>query len=99
MGIFYHHRVSHLYIYYVAITFREAQNKASEIIENRILVGHAVYNDLQALMLSHPTILIRDTSRYKPFRQLSNGRTPGLKMLVKEVLGIQIQSGSHSSVK
>ncbi|KAI8889224.1 hypothetical protein K501DRAFT_171190 [Backusella circina FSU 941] len=82
-----------------AITFKEAQEKASDIIKNRILVGHAVYNDLQALMLSHPTLLIRDTSRYKPFRKLSQGRTPGLKMLVKEVLGIQIQSGSHSSVE
>lgn len=49
-------------------------------------------------MLSHPTLLIRDTSRYKPFRKLAKGRSPGLKMLVKEVLGISIQAGSHSSV-
>lgn len=82
-----------------AITFKEAQFKVESIIRNRILVGHAVYNDLQALILSHPSLLIRDTSRYKPFRKLAKGRTPGLKMLVKEVLGITIQSGSHSSVE
>ncbi|KAI8993346.1 ribonuclease H-like domain-containing protein [Pilobolus umbonatus] len=82
-----------------AITLREAQEKTEAIIRNRILIGHAVHNDLQALMLSHPSTLIRDTSRYKPFRQLSKGRTPGLRMLVKEILGITIQSGSHSSVE
>lgn len=84
--------------YKLAITFKEAQEKVAAIIKNRILVGHAVHNDLRVLMLSHPTLLIRDTSRYKPFRKLAKGRTPGLKMLVKEVLGISIQSGSHSSV-
>lgn len=50
-------------------------------------------------MLDHPKLLIRDTSRYKPFRKLAKGRTPGLKMLVKELLKITIQSGSHSSVE
>jgi RNA exonuclease 4 len=82
-----------------ALTFKEAQFQTEAIVRNRILVGHAVYNDLQALILSHPALLIRDTSRYKPFRKLAKGRTPGLKMLVKEVLGITIQSGSHSSVE
>jgi RNA exonuclease 4 len=82
-----------------ALTFKEAQFKTESIVRGRILVGHAVYNDLQALMISHPALLIRDTSRYKPFRKLAKGRTPGLKMLVNEVLGISIQSGSHSSVE
>ncbi|KAH8556597.1 RNA exonuclease 4 [Umbelopsis sp. PMI_123] len=82
-----------------AISFKEAQKKVADIIKDRILVGHAVYNDLKALMLDHPRILIRDTSRYKPFRKHSKGRTPGLKLLVKEVLSISIQSGSHSSVE
>jgi hypothetical protein len=82
----------------VAISFKEAQKKVADIIKDRILVGHAGYNDLKALMLDHPRILIRDTSRYKPFRKHSKGRTPGLKLLVKEVLSISIQSGSHSSV-
>ncbi|KAI9472214.1 MAG: hypothetical protein EXX96DRAFT_469944, partial [Benjaminiella poitrasii] len=81
------------------LSFKDAQFKVASIIRNRILIGHAVYNDLQALMLSHPNLLIRDTSRYKPFRKLAKGRTPGLKMLVKEILDITIQSGSHSSVE
>jgi DNA polymerase III epsilon subunit-like protein len=82
----------------LAITFKAAQQKTADIIKDRVLVGHAVYNDLKALMLDHPRALIRDTSRYKPFRKHAKGRTPGLKLLVKEVLNMSIQTGSHSSV-
>ena len=86
-------------VYYLAMSFREAQQKVDDIIRDRILVGHAVHNDLSVLMLTHPPLLIRDTSKFKQFRELAAGRTPGLKKLVKEILEIDIQSGSHSSVK
>ncbi|KAG0193433.1 3'-5' exonuclease [Apophysomyces sp. BC1034] len=82
-----------------APTFKETQQKVADIIKDRILVGHAVHNDLQALMLDHPRLLIRDTQRYKEFRKLSRGNTPGLKMLVQKVLEVDIQAGSHSSVE
>ncbi|KAF7721656.1 3'-5' exonuclease [Apophysomyces ossiformis] len=82
-----------------APSFKEVQQQVADIIKDRILVGHAVHNDLQALMLDHPKLLIRDTQRYKEFRKLSRGRTPGLKMLVQKVLEVDIQSGSHSSVE
>ncbi|KAI8084661.1 ribonuclease H-like domain-containing protein [Halteromyces radiatus] len=80
-------------------TFKEAQQQVADIIKDRVLIGHAVYNDMKVLMLRHPKLLIRDTSRYKPFRELVNGRTPGLKNLVNKILKVQIQSGSHSSVE
>ncbi|CAO3587217.1 unnamed protein product [Absidia cylindrospora] len=80
-------------------TFKEAQQQVADIIKDRVLVGHAVHNDLKVLMLRHSKLLIRDTSKYKPFRALSDGRTPGLKKLVSEVLKLTIQSGSHSSVE
>ncbi|KAG2226050.1 hypothetical protein INT45_002516 [Circinella minor] len=82
-----------------AMSFREAQQKVDDIIQDRILVGHAVHNDLSVLMLTHPPLLIRDTSKFKQFRELAAGRTPGLKKLVKEILEIDIQSGSHSSIE
>ncbi|KAI8366668.1 ribonuclease H-like domain-containing protein [Radiomyces spectabilis] len=82
-----------------AMSFQDAQKAVADIIKDRILIGHAVYNDLQALMLDHPRLFIRDTSRYKPFRKFVGGRTPGLKMLVQRILNITIQSGSHSSVE
>lgn len=82
----------------VALTFEEAQKKVADLMKDRILVGHAIKNDLECLLIGHPRINTRDTSRFPPFRKLSKGRTPGLKKLAKELLGIDIQSGSHSSV-
>ncbi|KAM5424148.1 RNA exonuclease 4 [Saccharomyces cerevisiae] len=54
-----------------AITFKEAQKKTADILEGRILVGHALKHDLEALMLSHPKSLLRDTSRHLPFKKVS----------------------------
>lgn len=82
-----------------AITFEEAQKLTSEILENRILVGHAVHHDLESLFLSHPKSKIRDTSRFKPFREISKGKTPSLKKLSLHFLKLDIQDASHSSVE
>lgn len=82
----------------IAITYEEVQQEVSDILQRRILVGHAVKNDLEVLLLSHPKRDIRDTSRHPSFKKLSGGKTPGLKKLAKEILGIDIQGGEHSSV-
>jgi RNA exonuclease 4 len=79
--------------------FSVVQKEVADLIKGRILVGHAVMNDLKVLYLSHPKKKIRDTSRYRPFRQLSGGRTPGLKKLCQKVLGVEVQEGEHSSVQ
>lgn len=50
------------------------------------------------MYIGHPKKEIRDTSRYKQFRQLTNGRTPSLKKLSAQVLGVSVQEGEHSSV-
>ncbi|EKG13444.1 Exonuclease [Macrophomina phaseolina MS6] len=79
--------------------FAEVQRDVAGLLEGRILVGHAIKNDLSALMLSHPKRDIRDTSRHPAFRKLSMGRAPALKKLAKEFLGVEIQGGQHSSVE
>ena len=75
------------------------QADAAKLLDGKVLVGHAVRNDLDALMLGHPKRDIRDTSRYPGFRQLAGGRTPSLKRLAQEILGVDIQGGEHSSVE
>lgn len=67
-------------------------------MHGRIVVGHALKNDLECLLIGHPKRDIRDTSQHSPFRKLNKGRTPGLKKLAKDLLGIEIQGGPHSSV-
>ncbi|KAA8909618.1 hypothetical protein TRICI_004453 [Trichomonascus ciferrii] len=81
-----------------AVSFEEIQKEVTALLENRILVGHAVNNDLKVLMISHPKSSIRDTSAHRPFRKLVKG-TPSLKRLAQEVLNLDIQSGEHSSVE
>ncbi|KAJ0184177.1 hypothetical protein K1T71_000600 [Dendrolimus kikuchii] len=79
--------------------FTVVQKEVAELLKGRILIGHSLKNDLSVLFLSHPKRNIRDTSRYKPFREIAKGGTPSLKRLAKEVLGIDIQHGEHSSIE
>lgn len=92
--------------------FATIQREVADLIAGRILIGHALKNDLAVLGLSHPRRDIRDTARHPPFRQLAatvgkdgklgKGRTPSLKKLAAEVLGWGIQGDEkkgHSSVE
>lgn len=78
--------------------FETVQKEVAEILQGRLLVGHALKNDLKVLFLSHPRRSLRDTSRYKPFRKFTSGRTPSLRKLAEDVLGVKIQQGEHDSV-
>lgn len=81
------------------VEFSTVQKEVSELLAGRILVGHAVRNDLKVLFLSHPWSDIRDTSRYKGFRRLFGGAIPSLKKLTQKIMGVQIQSGEHNSIQ
>ncbi|XP_015122832.1 RNA exonuclease 4 [Diachasma alloeum] len=79
--------------------FDIVQAEVANILRGKILIGHALKNDLAVLFLSHQKKNLRDTSRYKLFRMISKGNTPSLKKLAAELLGIEIQSGEHNSVE
>ncbi|TFK50900.1 hypothetical protein OE88DRAFT_1660039 [Heliocybe sulcata] len=78
--------------------FNEVQEKVAELLKDRILVGHAVFNDLKALLLSHPRPQTRDTQHLAGKHKLTKSRFPALRKLVEQELGVIIQSGEHSSV-
>ena len=82
-----------------ARTLEKVQEHVTNIIHDRVLVGHAIRNDLDALLLSHPKRDIRDTARHAPYRKLAGGGSPRLKILASELLGLEIQDGEHSSVE
>jgi len=77
--------------------------KIRKILQGKILVGHALPNDLKCLGITHPWHLQRDTAYYGPFMQ--QGRVAGkdssgdsiimqprkLRLLASERLGRQIQ--------
>jgi RNA exonuclease 4 len=79
--------------------FAAVQKEVAELLRDKILVGHALKKDLEALQLTHPKRDVRDTSRYAPFRVESRGKPPALRNLARSELGLVIQTGEHSSVE
>ncbi|OAE20237.1 hypothetical protein AXG93_3960s1280 [Marchantia polymorpha subsp. ruderalis] len=78
--------------------FWTVQKDVAELIKGKVLVGHALHNDLKILLLSHPRKDIRDTQRYKSLRS-DNGRVQALKHLAAEHLGASIQEREHDSIE
>jgi len=81
-----------------AKSFEEVQGAVAELIKDRIIVGHAIQNDLKALMLSHPRARIRDTQILAHRHGQSRSARPALRNLVSDMLGAKIQEGEHDSV-
>lgn len=82
-----------------ARSFETVQADVAALLQGKILIGHSVKNDLEALLLGHPKRDIRDTSRHPAYRQVAGGKTPGLKRLAKQILEVDIQGGEHSSIE
>lgn len=82
--------------------FSQVKEKLTAILKGRVLVGHALTNDLGVLGIKHPAVDIRDTSKFLPFmRILPNGRAKAqaLRHLAKEHLDMSIQSTEHNSIE
>ncbi|TSK34795.1 Interferon-stimulated 20 kDa exonuclease-like 2 [Bagarius yarrelli] len=87
-----------------ATPFKQAQGEILKIINGKVVVGHAVQNDLNVLHYSHPVHLLRDTSRIPILNQkagLPENQPASLKTLTKLLLNREIQTGKkgHSSVE
>lgn len=92
--------------------FMDVQKQVADLLKDRILIGHAVHNDLQCLLLSHPQHMTRDTQflagRHGTLTQNLKAQENGgpvkrskrwaLRHLVSHELGMQIQQGEHSSI-
>ena len=78
--------------------FSQVQAEVAKILAGRRLIGHALRNDLAALQLQHPYTETRDTADYPPFRG-SAGKPQKLSKLAATLLGVSIQSQTHSPVE
>ncbi|KAJ7087368.1 ribonuclease H-like domain-containing protein [Mycena belliarum] len=78
--------------------FEEVQKQIAALLKDRVLVGHAVFNDLKVLFLSHPRPQTRDTQHYAGKYKLVKSKRIALRHLVQQELGVAIQGGEHSSV-
>jgi RNA exonuclease 4 len=85
-----------------AMSYGECRTLVKNLIFGKILVGHALQNDLDALKIRHPVELIRDTSQYAPFMtQMRDGylRPRRLSELMWEFFGKAIQNQQHCSLE
>ncbi|KAG5360451.1 RNA exonuclease 4 [Yarrowia sp. B02] len=80
------------------ISFAEAQERVKRLLNGRVLIGHALINDLAVLGLDHPRGDIRDTQKPQYFKTVCGCKTPSLKHVMKECVDLNIQQGEHSSV-
>ena len=86
-----------------AMTVKECRQQVTDLLHDKILVGHALKNDLDALMLTHSSEMIRDTAKYRPYQRLGGDgkyRPRKLRDLVAEHCDMTIQrpGESHDSV-
>lgn len=91
-GIYPHHLVN-------GEDFYKVQREVCELLKGRTLVGHAVNHDLKVLYLKHPSMNIRDTSKYFKSSVYGGKGTPSLRRLTEHHLKINIQGTSHDSVE
>lgn len=86
-----------------AVELADAQRAVGELLRGRVVVGHAIKNDLTALRLKHPWRDVRDTSVYyqKLWRRTKgrrSARPPALRLVVASVLGVDaFQKEAHDS--
>lgn len=80
-----------------AMPLMEVRKMVKNILHGKILIGHALENDLAALQIIHPWHDIRDSANYPPY--MKEGGKDGavlrprkLKELVRDKLGRDIQN-------
>ncbi|XP_008055377.1 apoptosis-enhancing nuclease [Carlito syrichta] len=81
-----------------AIPFQVAQKEILKLLKGKVVVGHALHNDFQALKYVHPRSQTRDTTYVPSF--LSQPSLPtrarvSLKDLALQLLHKKIQVGQH----
>ncbi|XP_043410647.1 apoptosis-enhancing nuclease [Prionailurus bengalensis] len=87
-----------------AIPFQVAQKEILKLLKGKVVVGHALHNDFQALKYVHPRSQTRDTTYVPNLLQrpgLHTRTRVSLKDLALQLLHKKIQAGrhGHSSVE
>lgn len=87
-----------------ATPFGQAREEILSILEGKVVVGHSVYHDFEALELLHPAHMVRDTVTTQLLGRLADfprERRASLKILSRKLLNRKIQVGErgHCSVE
>ena len=75
--------------------FEVALREIKTMLADKIIIGHDLRHDFNAIGMNHPSSMTRDTSE---LAILQLDCTPSLRLLAKVCLNINIQEGNHSSL-
>jgi RNA exonuclease 4 len=53
-----------------ALDLATCRSQVTECLQGKVLIGHALKNDLHALGIQHPWHMVRDTAKYEPFMKV-----------------------------
>ena len=85
-----------------AMSFGECRSKVIQLLEGKVLVGHALSNDFKVLGIGHSWYRTRDTSMYVPFMKMDycgSFKPRRLRELTRIFLGKTIQEAEHCSLE
>ena len=82
-----------------APSIEEVQQEACDLIRGKVVVGHALKHDFDALLFKPTLSLVRDTASYRPLQKRAGGtgkwRRQKLRDLALQELQWVIQEGEH----
>ncbi|KAL4231790.1 hypothetical protein ACF0H5_009366 [Mactra antiquata] len=84
-----------------AIPLESALSQISDVLKDKIVVGHDLKNDFHVLGFKHPHKLIRDTSKSLQLKTLMcchGKQSLSLRNCASKLLGRSIQTESHCSI-
>jgi RNA exonuclease 4 len=81
-------------------SFQAVRSRVRSLLDGKVVVGHAIHHDFEALELPRPSDeVIRDTCLYPPLKPPNRKQTPSLRLLCEYWLDKSVQDGAHSSVE
>lgn len=84
-----------------AMKFDALQLHVAEIIKDKVIVGHSLWNDLSVLGIPHAAVNTRDVALYQPFRNAlkSPGQLVRLPTLTFHLMGRRCQEGQQNPLE
>ncbi|EIM92605.1 uncharacterized protein STEHIDRAFT_46712 [Stereum hirsutum FP-91666 SS1] len=84
-----------------AYKFSQVQRQVADIIRNKTIVGHQLWNDLSVLGIPHPAVDTRDVALYQPFRNALNSpnHIVGLQSLCWHLMRRRCQDGQQNPIE
>ncbi|KAH9968885.1 ribonuclease H-like domain-containing protein [Russula dissimulans] len=84
-----------------AVKFHDLQHRVADIIKDKVVVGHSLWNDFSVLGIPHPAVNTRDVALYQPFRNAlrSPNQLVRLPTLTFHLMGRRCQEGQQNPVE